>query len=141
MTGERPGRLTSVAGSTFSRYVLVGLVANGAGYLLYLALTALGTDPKLAMSLLYFAGAAIGFIGNRQWTFAHRGHLASGMARYAFAHGAGYLLNFMLLVIFADALGLPHQLVQAAAIGIVAVFLFTAFRYFVFSADTRTAPK
>jgi hypothetical protein len=40
------------------RYGLVGAASNLAGYLVYLAVTSLGTPPKVTMTLLYGVGAS-----------------------------------------------------------------------------------
>ena len=115
------------------RYGLVGVVSNAAIYCVYLLITHLGVEPKTAMTFVYLVGASIGFIGNRKWTFAHRGNSSSAALRYVLAHLFGYLLNLLILVTFVDRLGYAHQWVQAAAIIIVAGFLFIVFKYFVFS--------
>lgn len=114
------------------RYGVVGVTSNAAIYSVYLFITYLGVEPKTAMTLVYIIGASIGFIGNRKWTFAHRGNPASAALRYLLAHLFGYLLNFLILVTFVDRLGYAHQWVQAMAIIIVAGLLFVVFKYFVF---------
>lgn len=114
------------------RYGLVGIVSNLTIYFVYLLITYLGVEPKKAMTLVYIVGASIGFIGNRKWTFAHRGDSSSAALRYVLAHLFGYLLNFLILFTFVDRLGYAHQWVQAVAIIIVAGFLFIVFKYFVF---------
>lgn len=114
------------------RYGLVGTLSNLIIYAIYLMITYIGVDPKVAMTLLYIIGASIGFVGHRKWTFVHRGNLSSAALRYAIAHLFGYMLNFLILFIFADQLGYAHQGVQALAIVIVAGFLFIVFKYFVF---------
>lgn len=114
------------------RYGLVGIATNLSGYLIYLLIAYLGVEPKTAMTLVYVIGASIGFMGNQKWTFAHRGDSTSAALRYVLAHVFGYLLNFLILVTFVDRLGYAHQWVQAAAIIIVAGFLFIVFKYFVF---------
>jgi putative flippase GtrA len=114
-----------------ARYGLVGLASNLSGYLVYVLITYWGSEPKRTMTLLYIVGASIGYFGNRQWTFAHKGGLGAG-ARYLIAHLLGYLINLLLLFTFVDRLGYSHQWVQAVAIFIVAGFLFLAFKYFVF---------
>jgi len=114
------------------RYGVVGVVSNAAIYFVYLLITYLGVEPKTAMTLVYIIGAAIGFIGNRKWTFAHRGDASSAAIRYILAHLSGYLLNFLILFTFVDRLGYAHQWVQAMAIMIIAGFLFIVFKYFVF---------
>ena len=114
------------------RYGLVGMVSNITIYIVYLLITYFGVEPKTAMTLVYIIGASIGFVGNRKWTFAHRGDPASAALRYVLAHLLGYLLNFLILYIFVDHLGYAHQGVQAMAILIVAGFLFVIFKFFVF---------
>jgi putative flippase GtrA len=114
------------------RYGLVGIMTNFSIYCVYLLITYLGFAPKKTMTVLYIAGALIGFIGHRRWTFMHKGALLGSSARYFIAHLCGYLINFLILLTFVDKLGYPHQWVQAAAIIVVACFLFVAFRYFVF---------
>jgi putative flippase GtrA len=85
------------------------------------------------MTLLYIVGATIGYFGNRQWAFTHKGVVLTSGIRYFIAHFFGYLINFILLLMFVDRLGYSHQWVQAVVIIIVAGFLFLAFKYFVFS--------
>lgn len=114
------------------RYGLVGVASNAAIYFVYLLITYLGVEPKTAMTLVYIIGASIGFVGNRQWTFSHRGDSSSAVLRYGLAHIFGYLLNFLILFTFVDRLGYAHQWVQAVAIITVAGFLFIVFKYFVF---------
>lgn len=114
------------------RYLVVGLASNLAGYLAYLLLTWLFLGPKAATSVVYVVGAATGFLGNRRWTFASRGKLNPTLVRFGIAHLCGYVLNVAILYAFVDRLGYPHQAVQAAAIVVVAGFLFATFRTFVF---------
>jgi putative flippase GtrA len=114
------------------RFAVVGIVSNLIGYLLYLYVTFLGAAPKVAMTVLYGIGALIGFIGNRKYTFAHKGKLQRAGMRYAVAHCAGYTINFLTQIVVVDQLGYPHQLAQAVGICVVAAFLFVTFKYFVF---------
>jgi len=116
-----------------ARYGVVGLSTNALGYCIYLVLTYFGATPKLTMTLLYAVGATAGFVGNRTLTFSHKGRLLNSGLRYIVAHLAGFSINLMLLSIFSDWLGYKHQLVQAAAVFIVAAFLFVVLKYFVFS--------
>ena len=136
----RGQRLLSVS-RQFLRYALVGVFSNSVGYCAYLLITWWGGAPKTTMSVLYLLAASLGFLGNRLWAFSHRGNPLSSAVRYACAHLMGYGINLSLLMIFVDHLGYPHQLVQAAAIPVVAVFLFVCFRYFVFPPDERKMHK
>lgn len=123
------------------RYGLVGVMSNLTMYFVYLLITYLGVEPKTAMTLMYIIGATIGFVGNRKWTFAHRGDSSSAALRYVLAHLFGYLLNLLILFTFVDRLGYAHQWVQAMAIIIVAGCLFIIFKYFVFSAKYSAPEK
>lgn len=114
------------------RYALVGAGINLILYLGYLLINSLGLDPKKSMSMIYLIGVGIGFYSHRQWTFSHDGSARQSMLRFLFAHFVGYGINFFLLLSLVDRLGYPHQLVQGAAIFIVAAFLFIIFKYWVF---------
>jgi putative flippase GtrA len=114
-------------------YGIVGLLTNSLGYSLYLSLTYLWNSPKLTMTVLYSSGAIIGFFANRRLTFRHDGPIGLVSMRFMLAHLLGYFLNLSLQVFFVDVLGFAHQLVQALAIFVVAIFLFVSFRYFVFA--------
>ena len=120
------------------KYGVVGLATNVAGYLLYLLITHLGMPPKGAISILYPLGAALGFLGNRKWTFEYQGGQRAAVMKYILAHSGGYMLNLLILHIGVSRWGYAHQWVQAIAIVMVTGFLFVSFKYFVF-ASNRTA--
>lgn len=123
------------------RYGLVGAVSNLTIYFVYLLITYLGVEPKIAMTLVYIIGASIGFVGNRKWAFTHQGEPFGAAMRYILAHSIGYLLNFLILYTFVDSLGYAHQWVQAVAIIIVAAFIFVVFKYYVFVKKYSTLQK
>ncbi len=118
----------------FMRYAMVGVASNIAGYLIYLLVTYLGVAPKIAMTFLYGIGVIISFFGNRYLVFSGGGGLPTGI-KFTAAYIIGYFLNLSLLVVFVDTLGYPHQVVQAIAVCVVAVFLFFALKYVVFKKD------
>lgn len=113
-------------------YALIGVLTNILGYVLYIGLTQLSGAPKLTMTLLYGIGSIIGFLANRRFTFGHNGHIGAAGVRYLLVQFAGYLINLFLLIFFTDWLGFSHQIVQAIAVVVVAIFLFILFRTFVF---------
>ncbi len=119
----------------FFSYALIGVLTNVLGYATYLGLTYLWGAPKLTMTALYLAGASIGFLANRRFTFRHDGGIGITGIRYLLAQVAGYLLNLVLLLLFVDWFDFPHQIVQAIAIVVVAIFLFVLLRIFVFSSS------
>jgi putative flippase GtrA len=121
----------------FFRYALNGIAINFLGYLAYLFLTNLWGSPKLIMTALYLPSALITFFVNRRLTFQHDGKIGEAGLRFMLAQILGYLLNLFLLIILVDWLELPHQIVQAIAILIVAIFLFLMLRIFVFHPITN----
>lgn len=125
-------------GTQLLRYGIVGVGTNLAGYLVYLGLTWAGVEPKLAMSGLYAMGVGVSFALNRRWTFGHRGRVGPAGLRFGAAHLLGYAINLGMLAILHDALGWPHELVQALAVIVVAGFLFVAMRVFVFAGGSPT---
>jgi putative flippase GtrA len=112
---------------------MIGIITNFLGYVLYLLITFVGATPKLTMSVLYAAGATINFFANKSLTFSHTGSTMGAGFRYAICYALGYLINFSILAVMVDELGYPHQLVQAVAIFIVAIFLFLGCKYYVFA--------
>ncbi|WP_375165860.1 GtrA family protein [Chelativorans sp.] len=65
-------------------------------------------------------------------TFRYSGEICKSSGRYVACYASGYVLNLILLYVVADQLGYPHQVVQAFAIVIVAIFLFFTLNAFVF---------
>jgi putative flippase GtrA len=125
------GTFRSALGQVF-RYGVVGVLNNLLGYLIYLVVTWLWLDPKVAITLMYPIGATTAYFGHAKYSFAYSGRTSHGILRYVLAHFIGYGVNIAMLYVFSDRLMYPHQLVQAAAIFVVAGVLFLLFRYFVF---------
>jgi putative flippase GtrA len=132
-TGSRPRTVRGLQiQKSFWRFGVIGVLSNAAGYSTYLLITWLGGGPKTSMTLLYAVGVLLGFIGNREWVFQHDGPGWPSLIRYGLAYLVGYGLDWLLLHVFVDKLGYPHELVQAAAVLIVAAYLFPTLRFFVF---------
>lgn len=126
----------------FIRYIAVGLVSNTVGYLTYLLLTLVGIPPVIAMTLLYVTAATIAFLGNRSLTFEYQGNQKPAIVKFIIAYSVGYLINLIVLGIFYGLIGLPHQLAYAASIVVVALFLFTVQKYWVFTgSDPSTSSR
>ncbi|HEY8383534.1 MAG TPA: GtrA family protein [Microvirga sp.] len=122
----------------FVRFAFVGALNNLGGYLLYLAVTTLGADPKLTVSILYPVGVLINYLTHARVSFRARGLGTGTAARFVCAHTVGLLLNLALLTLFVDQLGLPHQAVQLVAVGVVGVVLYALFKLFVFVEQTAS---
>ncbi|RLU08175.1 hypothetical protein CS078_16945 [Pseudomonas prosekii] len=118
------------------RYGVVGVVNNSLLYLGYLLIVYAGVGSKFSMTLMYLAGVIVGFLANYRWTFA-QGKNHGALVRYILMHMFGYLINFLLLLIFVDGLGNPHQVVQVIAILVVAAYGFVTCKYYVFRASAK----
>ena len=120
-----------------AKYGVIGIVHNTLVYAIYLLITGYGVDPKLVISITYPAAATFSYFANKQWTFEHEGEHRKSIFRYCIAHIIGYGINILILFYFVNILGFAHQLVQAAAIFIVAGFLFILFRFYVFQKNYK----
>lgn len=123
------------------RFGVIGLVSNGVLYLVYLFLTAAGVGPKLAMSLLFLMGVIQTFFFNKNWAFRHAGSARESLVRYFLAYLSAYCLNLLMLSILVDQLHWPHQLIQAIAIVVIALYLFATQKLWVFQPEKTTASQ
>jgi len=114
------------------RYGSVGVAHNFIGYLIYLLIVSEGIDPKMAVTICFPFGATFSYFTNKRWTFSYAGAYKKSISRFCIAHLLGYGLNILMLYYFVNVLHLPHELIQAISIFVVAGFLFLIFRFFVF---------
>lgn len=114
------------------RYGVVGLLSNAIGFLLYLALTAAGLGPALAMTLVYAIGVMQTFVVNKRWSFAHDGRSGPVFRKYVLLYAFGYVLNVLLLFFCVDILGWRHQIVMLGLIFVMVALFFAGQKYWVF---------
>jgi putative flippase GtrA len=117
----------------FVRYLLIGGLSNGLGYVLYIGLTLLGVNPLFSMSVVYLTSSMIAFTANRAWTFESNQGTGATVIRYILVQFLGYVTNLSMLALLHHGLGLPHYLVQLTAIGVVAIMMFLLSRCYVFN--------
>lgn len=115
------------------RYAIVGVGVNVLAFALYLFLTYNGTGPKLAATICFACGVAIGFVLNRSWSFGNRAAIRHTMPRYVIAYAVAYGVNIFGLYALVDVLGYPHQLVQILLVLVIACGLFVAQRFWIFA--------
>lgn len=116
----------------FIRFGIVGVCSNLLLLLLYLLLTRVGVGHKSAMTVLYVVGVLQTFVFNRRWSFNHEGSVSIALRRYCIVYALGYLFNLGMLFVLVDRLGLPHEVIQACLILVLAVLLFLGQKYWVF---------
>ncbi|WP_080635411.1 GtrA family protein [Pseudomonas asplenii] len=113
------------------RYVAVGGLVNGGGYLLFLILLFIGIEHKRAASLTYLLGVIASFGLNRKVVFASTLPLKSGLSRLCLTLIAGYLLNILTLRLGVDVLGYSASLIQLISIFCVSAFFYFANKFYV----------
>ena len=118
----------------FVRYGVVGAFLNLFGFLIYLVVTWLGMEPKLAITVFYPLSVLYGYFAHKRVSFRHASSLRDiwPMIRYVFVYALGYIINIAFLYLFHDRLDYPHQLVQVVVIVILIFFFFFSLRYFVY---------
>ncbi|MGC1182738.1 GtrA family protein [Legionella sp.] len=119
-------------------YGIIGLLTNALGYFLFVLLTYVGVGAKISVTCLYLLCALLSFLSNWRITFNQFGAFLVTGVRFIAAHLVGYLINFIILLVFVDGLNYPAYKIEAFAIIMVAGYMFIAFKFFVFSNYYRT---
>ena len=90
------------------------------------------------MTVVYIAGVILGFVGHKWWSFEHTGRVDTALLRYLGAYAIGYFINFAGLEFGISVLHVPHQIVQAFMIVVVAIAMFLLQKYVVFDERRST---
>ncbi len=88
----------------------------------------------LAMTAVYVAGTALGFVLHRLWSFGSRGAVHREWGAYVAVYGAGYVFNLAALAFCVGLLGWPHAWVQGVMVFVVAATTFVLNKFWVFRA-------
>jgi putative flippase GtrA len=112
---------------------IVGAINTAITYGIYSLLVAVGVDYRLALVLEYCFGIVFSFVFNRRYTFRHGGPVTSRMITSMVGSYAAVMgLNFVLLSLFVEILGLNEYTGQFFALGISVGVSFFAQKYLVF---------
>ena len=116
----------------FVRYSAVGAVATAVHYLvLMLGVEAAGLPAYLASGVGAVVGAQVAFIGNRRYTFAHRGAIRESWVRFQGTAVLGALVG-MALVGAGVRAGVHYLLAQAIATALTLALTFAINRVWSF---------
>lgn len=132
--GSRATRLQALYPAA-AKFIVVGLVNNAVTFGGFVFLSLLGMGAFVAMTITYAVGLAITFTGNRNWSFRHKGGVASSTVRFLSVYGVGYFLNLLVLWALIRLGGLSQIPAQLIAIIVLAVFTFVLMRLWVFKAS------
>ncbi|WP_037409885.1 GtrA family protein [Candidatus Solirubrobacter pratensis] len=114
------------------RFIAVGASNTAITLAAYAAALRLGVRYLPAGAAAYALGGVNGFLLNRTWTFAHRGHILPAGARYAAVTAAGIVANLALLRA-AISLGVPRAADEVAAVAPVTLVSFALNRAWAFA--------
>ena len=114
------------------RYTLVGAVATAVHYTLLVLGVEIGAWPAWwASGFGAVVGAQVAYLGNRQFTFAHRGRLVVSWPRFQLTALVGAVLG-MLIVAAAVWLGWHYLVGQVVATLTSLLVTFTINRFWTF---------
>jgi putative flippase GtrA len=120
--------------TAFTRYVLVGVAATTAHWVLLALLVEWGGVPAwLASGAGAVLGAQVAFFGNCRYTFDHQGAWAPAWARFMGTAAFGAVFG-MAVVAAGVALGAHYLLAQAVATVAVTLLTFAINRAWTFGA-------
>jgi putative flippase GtrA len=119
----------------FSSFVLVGVIATAAHYLVLISLKELAHWDVIPATLSgYCVGGTISYVLNRRHVFdSDRSHAEAGW-RFATVAGVGFFLTAGLMYLFVVAWGAPYLSAQVVTTGLVMFWSFAANRYWTFRA-------
>jgi putative flippase GtrA len=129
--------LSNFLHTSLFRYSINGIFLNTLGFLIYLFLTYLRIDPKLAMSITYIFFLIIGFFWHKQFSFMSS-NIVPSKFRFLLVHFSAYFINLALLFLFVDLLQFKHQYVQGFTIILVAIYLYLMLNRIVFKTVNNT---
>jgi len=116
----------------FRRFVIVGTVTNLALLGLFAAFIQLGIAATTASVAIYLIGVLVTYLINRTWSFeSNRCHVIGGAGYFA-VHAGGIATVAALQEVLHECFGVPSQLVQVFAMGLVAATSFALFDRIVF---------
>ena len=114
------------------RFIVVGIITNLIGYVIFLLVVAAGVPVKTTVTALYGVGVLLGFFGNRRFTFSDTQKWWYSLLMYCIVSLGGFGINYALIVVFVDNWHIYYAYVEFVAIGVVAVYMFIMNRFFVF---------
>ena len=88
------------------RFVITGLVTNGALLGLYWLLLRAGVDYRIAISIAYVLGVTWGYVQNRLWSFRSTASVAPSAAGYIATYVVVYFLHIALVAFLVERIGL-----------------------------------
>lgn len=114
----------------FVRFIAVGLLNTGFGYLVFSVCVLAGVPPMPSLVLTYLLGVPFNFMTTGMLVFDNHRHVL--FWRFVVAYGVIYFFNVASYHLLVAAVGAGPLLAQAICLPAVAVFAFILFKVHVF---------
>jgi putative flippase GtrA len=117
------------------RYVAVGGTSALTEILIFHLLSAVFACPLMLSNVAAVATVtALGFFGQKRFTFRNDGPIPLQARLYALQLGGNFLLNNALVFLFSRAMGMPALQAKIVQLGFCLIFNFSFSKYVVFRA-------
>jgi putative flippase GtrA len=116
------------------RFAAVGVMNTAAGLgAIYAAMFFFHIGPALANACGYVIGLTVSFALNRVWTFNHDRPITLSLPKFLLAAGLCYTINLGATLTTISCFSGNPYLAQLLGVGLYAVTMFSACRWFVFT--------
>ncbi len=110
----------------------MGILINGLGFLIFYLFVEFGLNSKLSMSILYVAGVAGSYFGNKNIGFKNKEKHLISFIKFSLVYIIGYCLNLFAHIYFVDFLHYSPYPIQAVMVIVISIFVFVSLKFFVF---------
>lgn len=102
----------------FSKFVIVGIIRTIMGMVIvFIPYNVWGVNYILCNVVGYSVALVTGFIMHRKWAFESQNRWTNEIIPYLATFGLGFLVNMILLLIFAEKLGMNKNISLVIASG------------------------
>ena len=123
----------------FVRFLVVGLLNTGFGYLVFSVAVLAGVPPMPSLVLTYLLGVPFNFMTTGMFVFDDKGHAL--FWRFVVAYGVIYVFNVASYHLLVAAVDAGPLVAQAICLPVVAVFAFILFKVHVFRVGAEPASE
>ena len=107
------------------RYGSVGIITNFIGYAMYIGIAnIIGVPPPIAAIVSGFLVIGISYYLNRRFSFAREGKGMNLAVKYYILYLSSILLHSLVIFVFSNLLGFPHEIIAGISLVIISFALF-----------------
>jgi len=118
------------------RFILVGVKSNILYVIIYVSLTLLGVDYRIAVTVVFVFGLLYMFLFNKYYVFKKRdGENVPQFARHLLLYAGIWAVNIVTLQLLSFHFRIHPYIVQLLLVPIVVVVVFVFNKYFIFGSN------